>query len=87
MVLFFQLIFAWATPAMDAIDAGVGVAAARPRAALPAGLLADFVADGLIAGVGAVVIFLPQIALLFGAALPARGRRLHGARRLRGRPR
>ena len=66
MVVFFQLIFAWATPAMDAIDAGIGTAAGAVRAALPAGLLADFVADGLVAGVGAVVIFLPQILLLFG---------------------
>jgi ferrous iron transport protein B len=51
---------------MDAIDAGVGAAASAVHATLPAGPLADFVADGLIAGVGAVVIFLPQIALLFG---------------------
>ena len=65
MVTFFQLIFAWATPAMDAIDAGVGLAADAVRGALPAGLLADFLADGLIAGVGSVVIFLPQIVLLF----------------------
>jgi ferrous iron transport protein B len=65
MVTFFQVIFAWATPAMDAIDAAIGVGAEAARAALPAGLLADFVADGLITGVGAVVIFLPQIVLLF----------------------
>jgi ferrous iron transport protein B len=65
MVTFFQLIFAWATPAMDAIDAGIGWSAAAVRSALPAGILADFVADGLIAGVGSVVIFLPQIVLLF----------------------
>jgi ferrous iron transport protein B len=65
MVTFFQLIFAWAAPAMDAIDQGVGIAGAFVRATLPAGLLSDFLADGLIAGVGAVVIFLPQIVLLF----------------------
>jgi len=65
MVTFFQVIFAWAAPAMDAIDAGIGWGADAARSALPAGLLADFVADGLIAGVGAVVIFLPQIVLLF----------------------
>jgi ferrous iron transport protein B len=65
MVTFFQLIFAWAQPLMNAIDAGVGEAARLARAALPAGLLADFAADGLIAGVGSVVIFLPQIVLLF----------------------
>ncbi len=66
MVVFFQLIFAWATPAMDAIDALVAAAAGGVRRVLPAGALADFLADGLIAGVGSVVIFVPQIALLFG---------------------
>ena len=65
MVTFFQLIFAWAQPAMNAIDAGVGRTAVLARSALPAGLFADFVADGLVAGVGAVVTFLPQIVLLF----------------------
>jgi ferrous iron transport protein B len=65
MVTFFQLIFAWAQPAMDAIDVGVAQAARLARAWLPAGLVADFAADGLIAGVGSVVIFLPQIVLLF----------------------
>jgi ferrous iron transport protein B len=65
MVVFFQLIFRWAAPAMDAIDAAVRLAAAGLRAALPAGLLADLLADGLVSGVGAVVIFLPQIVLLF----------------------
>jgi ferrous iron transport protein B len=64
MVTFFQLIFAWATPAMDAIDFGVGWASERVHTALP-GFLGDFLADGLIAGVGSVVIFVPQIALLF----------------------
>jgi len=65
MVAFFQLIFAWATPAMDLIDAGVGHLGAAARTALPAGIAADFVADGLVAGVGAVVVFVPQIVLLF----------------------
>ena len=65
MVTFFQLIFAWATPAMDFIDAGVAGSIAAVRAVLPPGLATDFIADGLIAGVGAVVIFLPQIVLLF----------------------
>jgi ferrous iron transport protein B len=65
MVFFFQLIFAWATPAMDAIDAAIAAAAQAVRSLLPAGLLADFVADGLLAGVGSVVVFLPQILLLF----------------------
>jgi len=65
MVLFFQLIFGWAAPAMDAIDLAVGWLAQSVRTALPAGFLAGLLADGVIAGVGAVIIFLPQIALLF----------------------
>jgi len=65
MVVFFQLIFAWAKPAMDFIDAGVGALGAFVHTQLPAGLLADFLADGLIAGVGSVIIFVPQIVLLF----------------------
>jgi ferrous iron transport protein B len=65
MVLFFQLIFAWATPAMDAIDAGVGAAGDALRAALPPGLATDFLVDGVVAGVGSVIVFLPQILLLF----------------------
>jgi ferrous iron transport protein B len=66
MVTFFQLIFAWATPAMDAIDGLIAAAAAFLHASLPPGPAVDFLADGLVAGVGAVVIFLPQIVLLFG---------------------
>ena len=65
MVTFFQLIFAWAAPAMDLIDSGIESASAWVHVVLPSGLFADFIADGLIAGVGSVVIFLPQIVLLF----------------------
>jgi ferrous iron transport protein B len=65
MVLFFQLIFAWATPAMDAIDTGIGALSDAVQQRMTPGLLSDFLTDGIIAGVGAVVIFLPQIVLLF----------------------
>ena len=65
MVTFFQLIFAWASPAMDAIDGAVGAPGDALSGAMPAGLLRDFLVDGVIAGVGSVVIFLPQIMLLF----------------------
>ena len=65
MVTFFQLIFSAAGPAMDAIDAGMSALAEGARMVLPAGWIADLVADGLIAGVGSVVIFLPQIVILF----------------------
>jgi ferrous iron transport protein B len=65
MILLFQSIFAWAVPAMDAIDAGFGALGAWSRAVLPAGLLTDLWADGILAGVGSVLIFVPQIAILF----------------------
>jgi len=66
MTLFFQLVFAWAAPAMDAIDAAVGGLSGVVAGALPEGLLRSLLTDGVIAGVGSVVIFLPQILLLFG---------------------
>jgi ferrous iron transport protein B len=65
MVLLFQSIFSWAVPAMDAIDAGFGELGRVSRAWLPAGWLTDLWADGIVAGVGAVLIFLPQIVILF----------------------
>jgi ferrous iron transport protein B len=67
MVAFFQLIFAWAAPAMDVIDAGIVICTSAIHSALPDSLLGAFLADGLVAGVGSVVIFLPQIILLFSA--------------------
>ena len=54
---------------------------------LPAGWLTDLWADGILAGVGAVLIFLPQILILFTLPPPAERRRLHGARGVRRRPR
>ena len=65
LLLIFQAIFSWATPAMDLIEAGVMGLSTLARAYLPAGFVADLLVDGVIAGVGNVVIFLPQILLLF----------------------
>ena len=65
MVTFFQLIFAWAAPAMNALDVAAGAASHAIHSSLPPGLFADFLADGLVAGVGSVIVFVPQIALLF----------------------
>ncbi|WP_428098332.1 ferrous iron transport protein B [Candidatus Rariloculus sp.] len=65
MAVVFQAVFAWATPFMDLIDAGMGAAGAGAAAILPDGVLESFVADGIIAGVGSVIIFLPQILILF----------------------
>ena len=65
MLLLFQGIFTWAVPAMDAIDTAFAALGHFSREILPAGLLTDLWADGIVAGVGSVVIFLPQILILF----------------------
>jgi len=61
----FQSIFSWARPMMDAIQAAVAVSGAWMRASLPDGWLESLLVDGAWSGVGAVVVFLPQILLLF----------------------
>jgi ferrous iron transport protein B len=65
MFVMFQAVFTWAAPIMDGIDAAFAAIAGWTNANLPAGLLTSFVADGLIAGVGSVLVFLPQILILF----------------------
>ena len=65
LVLIFQSVFAWAIPFMDAIDGVVNAAGGWVGEHLPPGPLHDLVVDGAIAGVGAVVVFLPQILILF----------------------
>ena len=65
LFVMFQAVFTWATPAMDGIDAGFAALIELTNAHLPKGLLTSFIADGLIAGVGSVLVFLPQILILF----------------------
>src|SRR5688500_16525221 len=65
MALVFWTIFSWATLPMDLIDRGFGASGEALRAQMPAGLLTDLLVDGVIAGVGGVLVFLPQILLLF----------------------
>ncbi|MBM3990018.1 MAG: ferrous iron transport protein B [Planctomycetes bacterium] len=65
MGLVFQSLFSWADPAIGAIENAIGWFKALVVASLPEGLIADFVGDALIEGVGSVVVFLPQIVLLF----------------------
>ncbi|WP_219894695.1 ferrous iron transporter B [Aquisediminimonas profunda] len=69
LFVMFQAVFAWATPFADGIDAGVSAIHDAAFAALPPGIFRSFVADGLIAGVGAVIVFLPQILILFAFIL------------------
>ena len=61
----FQAVFSWAEAPMDWIDAGVGWLGDTVRALLPTGPLQSLLVDGLIAGVGSVLVFLPQILILF----------------------
>jgi len=69
LFVIFQAVFAWATPFADALEAGVVWMSDRASAALPPGLLQDFVTQGVFAGVGSVVVFLPQIVILFAFIL------------------
>ncbi len=65
MALVFISIFFWAKPLMDLIDTAMGGVAWLAETALPAGVVRDLITGGVIAGVGNVVIFLPQIVILF----------------------
>ncbi len=69
MFLIFQAVYAWATPLMDLIDAGTKWLGTQAAAILPEGPLASLVVDGVIAGMGGVVVFLPQILILFAFIL------------------
>jgi ferrous iron transport protein B len=65
LFLVFQAVFAWAQAPMDAIKAGVGFVGEWVNHALPASLLKDLFVNGVLAGVGSVLVFLPQILILF----------------------
>ncbi|MEY4720580.1 MAG: hypothetical protein RIQ46_305, partial [Pseudomonadota bacterium] len=61
----FQAVFAWATPFADALEGVVAAIGEFVRAQMAPGLLRDLITEGVIAGVGSVVVFLPQIVILF----------------------
>ena len=63
--LVFEAIYSWSGPLMDGVDALFAALGERAAALIPPGALQSLVIDGLIAGVGGVLIFLPQIAILF----------------------
>lgn len=69
MATVFQAVFAWAVPFMDLIDAGTSDVGAWLGSTLPEGALNSLLVDGVIAGVGSVIIFLPQIIILFAFIL------------------
>ncbi|HRD73301.1 MAG TPA: ferrous iron transporter B [Aquimonas sp.] len=69
MFLIFQAVYAWATPLMDLIDAGTDAVGEWVAARMPEGPLAGLLVDGIIAGTGGVIVFLPQILILFAFIL------------------
>ena len=67
LILFvmFQAVFAWAQPLMELLSSSFGALGQLVHDKLPEGLLQSFLQNGLIAGVGSVVVFLPQIIMIF----------------------
>ena len=61
----FQSLFSWAGPLMDSIDSGIGFLSDIAAANISNPLIQSLITDGIIAGVGSVVIFVPQIAITF----------------------
>lgn len=65
MFFIFQAVFTWAAPFMDGIDFVVSTVGDWTTAFLPEGMLQSLLKDGIFAGLGSVLIFLPQILILF----------------------
>ena len=65
MFLVFQAVFTWATPVMDLIKDSVDQLGAVVREAMPDGVLRGLLVDGILSGAGSVLVFLPQILILF----------------------
>lgn len=65
MLLMFQSVYAWSSVPMDLIDASFGILSSWTRSVLPEGWFADLMVDGVIAGLGGILIFIPQITILF----------------------
>ena len=73
MFVMFQAVFAWSAAPMDWIGQGVAWLSTEVTEILPAGLFRSLIVDGAIAGVGAVITFLPQILILFAFILLLEG--------------
>lgn len=65
LFLMFQAVFTWASPLMDLIETGFGFLGSSVSDLLGQGLIESLLVDGVIAGVGSVIVFLPQILILF----------------------
>ena len=69
LLLMFQAVFAWAQPLVDGIESSMNALGGWVGDTLPPGILQDFLVNGVIAGSGSVLAFLPQIVILFGFIL------------------
>ena len=65
----FQAVFAWATPFADALEGAINALIGVVTSSLPTSLARDFLTQGVLAGVGSVIVFLPQIVILFAFIL------------------
>jgi len=65
LFVMFQAVFTWATPLMEGIEVSLGVLGGWVAAVMPDGVWQSLIVDGLISGVGSVLVFLPQILILF----------------------
>ncbi|MGN6308151.1 MAG: ferrous iron transporter B [Xanthobacteraceae bacterium] len=65
LFVMFQAVFAWAQPVMELIAGGFELLGQWVQATLPSGLLQSFIQNGVISGVGSVIVFLPQIIIIF----------------------
>lgn len=65
MLVIFEALFAWSDPLIGLVESGVAMLQDLARDVVPAGMFQDLLADGVVAGVGNVVVFVPQIGLLF----------------------
>ncbi len=69
LMLVFQAVYAWSAPLMDGIEAAFAGLGSWIADSMPPGILNDLLVDGVIAGIGGVLVFLPQIAILFAFIL------------------
>jgi ferrous iron transport protein B len=65
LFVMFQAVYAWAAPFADGLEAGIAVVQQLVVANVPDGFLRGLIVEGLLGGVGSVVVFLPQIVILF----------------------
>ena len=80
MFLIFQAVFTWAKPVQDGIATGIAALGGGIGSLLPAGALRSLLVDGVFAGLGAVLVFLPQILILFSSFSRSKNRVICRAR-------